>query len=125
METKSCTNIEQGKELVKAGFDKQPDFFITPKVGGYIVSTEKAANSQPLFGVVGLLESIPTNIKHDGSRYDFRFIYADGYYKCRYVNDEGEELMCFSKWVSCAELLKEVWLWLIEGGFVDKASNEL
>lgn len=119
MNTKSCTDIQQGKELKDAGIRLPAGLFITPKVGGYVVSTEEAANSEPSFGVVELLESIPTTIQNDGSSYDFDFGYAGGYYRCRFVNDEGFDIMGFSKWKDCAEMLKEVWLWLIDGGFVD------
>ena len=119
MNTKSCTDIYQGYELVKAGVNLPANFYITPKVGGYIVSTEKAANSDPSFGVVELLESIPTTIQVEGSSYDFEFVYAGGYYRCRYVNEKGFETMSFSRWEDCSELLKEVWLWLLGAGIVE------
>lgn len=119
MNIKSCTDIYQGYELVKAGVNLPANFYITPKVGGYVVSTEKAANSDPSFGVVELLESIPTTIQVEGSSYDFEFVYAGGYYRCRYVNEDGFEMMSFSRWEDCSELLKEVWLWLLGAGIVE------
>lgn len=119
MNIKSCTDIQQGQELAKAGFCLPAGLFITPKVGGYVVSTEKAANSDPSFGVVELLESIPTTIQVEDSSYDFEFVYTGGYYRCRYVNEDGFETMSFSRWEDCSELLKEVWLWLLGAGIVE------
>lgn len=125
MNTKSCTDIYQGYELVKAGVNLPANFYITPKVGGYVVSTEKAANSDPSFGVVELLESIPTTIQVEGSSYKFEFGYSDGFYHCHYVDANGFETMNFDKWEDCSEMLKEVWLWLIGAEIVEsKINNE-
>lgn len=94
-------------------------WLVYTKVGGYVVSTEKAANSDPSFGVVELLESIPTTIQVEDSSYDFEFVYTGGYYRCRYVNEDGFETMSFSRWEDCSELLKEVWLWFLGAGIVE------
>ena len=69
----SCTDIAHGQLLIEKGLDAgTADAFITPKVGGYVVSTERSANSVPSWSVVALFGMIPTTIHHGGCRLRFQ-----------------------------------------------------
>lgn len=51
----AVSNIKQSQRLLKLlGSDITADFWRTPKVGGYSVSTERAANSTPAWSVEAL-----------------------------------------------------------------------
>ena len=108
----SCTNIEQSRKLIEAGIDvSTADFYITPKVGGYVISTEKAANSVPSWSVVALYETIPTIITYDGSSYEFGSICKNGSNSCKYENSRGERIMYFGCWEDLVAMLFKAVLW--------------
>ena len=55
----AVSNIKQSQRLLKLlGNDSTADFWRTPKVGGYTVSTEKAANSMPFWSVQALMDML-------------------------------------------------------------------
>lgn len=111
---KGCTNIEQSRKLIEAGIDvSTADYYITPKVGGYVVSTEKSANSVPSWSVVALYAMLPTSITYDGKCYDFQSITERGYHSCHYVGQEKEKMMNFSGWDNLVDMLTEVVLWFL------------
>ena len=110
----SCTNIEQSRKLIAAGIDESTaDFFIIPKVGGYVVSTEKAANSEPSWSVVALYAMLPTTITYEGKCYDFQSITERGYHSCCYVGDEKEKMMNFRGWDNLVDMLTKAVLWFL------------
>ena len=70
-----CTSKSQSEELMKLGLDEgTADLWVTPKVGGYVVSTERAANSTPAWSLGKLIEIVkdyPT--PHPEIWHDVRF----------------------------------------------------
>lgn len=117
----SCTDISQGQELLKHGLDASTaDFHITPKVGGYVVSTEKAANSVPSWSVVALFRLIPTIIQYDGGSCYFGFFQNDGKFGCSYYAPDNSRLMYFDRYDELVGMLVEVVVWLLDGDFVRK-----
>ena len=55
----AVSNIKQSQRLLKLlGSDSTADFWRTPKVGGYVISTEKAVNSTPAWSVTALMDML-------------------------------------------------------------------
>ena len=55
----AVSNIEQSKRLMSLlGSDRTADFWRTPTVGGYVVSTEKKSNSTPAWSVAALSDML-------------------------------------------------------------------
>lgn len=55
----AVTNIKQSNRLLSIiGSDRTADFWRTPKVGGYIISTEKNVNSTPAWSVTALMDML-------------------------------------------------------------------
>ena len=113
MNTKSCTNIEQSRKLIAAGVDESTaDLFITPKVGGYVVSTERAANSEPSWSVVALYDMLPTSITYDGSSYVLRSS-CKPFCSCCYEGGGTKRIMDFKGWDDLVDMLTEAVLWFM------------
>lgn len=110
----SCTNIDQSRKLIDAGIDESTaDFFITPKVGGYVVSTEKAANSVPSWSVVKLYAMLPTSITYDGKTYKLYSGYYAGRLFCKYESSSFEKMINFNCWDDLVDMLTEVVQWFL------------
>lgn len=55
----AVSNIKQSQRLLKLlGNDSTADFWRTPKVGGYIISTERKSNSTPCWSVQALMDML-------------------------------------------------------------------
>ena len=55
-----CTDIAQCQRLIAQGLDpKTADLYITPKIGGYVISTEQSANSKPAWSLSALVDLLP------------------------------------------------------------------
>lgn len=64
MEKKYCTDIAQGQRLIACGLDPDSaDLFITPKIGGYVISSEKQVNSKPSWCLVSLMNQMPPSVR--------------------------------------------------------------
>ena len=64
MEKKYCTDIAQGQRLIACGLDPESaDLFITPKIGGYVISSEKQVNSKPSWCLVSLMKQMTPLIR--------------------------------------------------------------
>ena len=60
MKKRFCTTIEQGQKLIALGVDpKTADLYITPKIGGYVISSEQSSNSKPAWSLTALVGLLP------------------------------------------------------------------
>lgn len=107
--------------LIEHGLDAgTADSFITPKVGGYVVSDEKAVNSVPSWSVVALFRIIPTIIPYDGGSCNFGFFQNGGKFGCSYLAPDNSRIMFFDGWDDLVGMLVEVVVWLLDGEFIGK-----
>lgn len=64
MEKKYYTDFAQGQRLIACGLDPESaDLFITPKIGGYVISSEKQVNSKPSWCLVSLMNQMPPSVR--------------------------------------------------------------
>ena len=63
---KMCTNVAQSELMKELGFgESTADLFITPKVGGYTVTSERQSNSIPAWSLVALLKLLPNSVDYE------------------------------------------------------------
>ena len=64
MNKKFCTNIAQGQCLIDNGLHPYTaDLYITPKIGGYVISSERSENSKPAWSLVSLMNQMPKPVR--------------------------------------------------------------
>jgi len=83
-ENQYYTTVQQEAALLEMGIKPETaDMYRIPKVGGYMITTEKATNAKPCWSLAGLLNLLPLTLKdEDGIVYDRCIFGEDVTYFC-------------------------------------------